>query len=92
MSNRGRIDAPGAPVSYWTNDLVLSAQEAMAHSPEAVMPEPADGRIPTRIPLKNTAEKRVREHKEKEGPERFDGVTPHAPVRVRAVATMSAQT
>ena len=34
MSDRGLIDAPEAPVSYWTNDLVLSAREAMAHSPK----------------------------------------------------------
>ena len=32
MSDRRRIDAPEALVSYWTNDLVLSAREAMAHS------------------------------------------------------------
>ena len=34
MSDRGWIDAPEAPVSYWTNDLVLSAREAMAHNPK----------------------------------------------------------
>ena len=34
MSDRERIDTPKGPVSYWTNDLMLSAREAMARSPK----------------------------------------------------------